>query len=213
METKTDEEIIMPQYDYLECKTRPELIKQMNEKAAQGYIPVWPSHKPMLMATDDYFVILEYHEPIDTEERIEIKAELSQLILEAEFQVAKANGNLEDAKKDLNFKTDWKQASEDEGYVNPIKTVGDKASYINDKTKDKDEWLEQCKGWLAHIKRLEKARILPDTLSPWEQKIQDLKVKDVKYPDNSIELGGIMYCQDMKNSCSKCLKCETKESE
>ncbi len=203
----------MPKYVYVSCSSRTALIDEMNENALNGYLPVWPSHKPLLFKEDDYFLIMEYHEPIDTEERTEIKAELSQLILEAEFRVAKANSELEDAKKDLNFKTDWTKASKDEGYVNPIKTVGDKASYINEKTKDKLEWLEECKGWLAHIKRLEKARILPDTLSPWEQKLVDLKVKDVEYPENSIELGGIIYCEDLKNSCSKCLNCENKESE
>ena len=100
----------------------------MTKKGLEGYLPIWPSHKPLLFDKDNCFIILEYKEPIDTEEKKCIKAELSQLIMEAEFQVATTNAKLEEMKSDLNANTDWKKASEEQ--ENPIKTVGDKAGYI-----------------------------------------------------------------------------------
>ncbi len=206
-----DQEIEIPRYGYIECSSMEELIKQMNTKDLEGYSPVWPSHKPLLFDKDSYFMILEYHEPIDTEEKKDIKAQLSQLIMDAEFQVATANAKLEDKKIDLNANTDWKKASETQ--ENPIKTVGDKAGYVAKQTKGLQAKVDSYKSYLSHLKRLEKLGIMPEGNPPWAWK----EVKDepensddkVLYPLNALNMSGNYYCgDDMKKRCELCRKCE-----
>lgn len=214
------------QFDFIEGSGIDELVKKLNEKAQIGYFPVWPSHKTMFTAKDEFFIVLNYHEPVDTQAETDIKAEISSMILEAEFQVAKANSDLEDAKYKLNFKTNWEEAAKKEKLENPIKTVGDKASYVIQKTKKQETWYNDCKSWLSHLKRLEKIKKLPTELSPWEKKKQELEPEPVKrlgkesqkeFPENSVELENINYCGDnIEKECDVCLNCEktkVKESE
>ena len=201
------EDEIKPMFDSIECQTRQEMIEQLNMKAIEGYLPVWPSHKPLLFDKDECFIILEYHEPIDPEEKKLVKAELSQLIMDAEFQVATANAKLEDMKTDLNANTDWKKASEEQ--ENPIKTVGDKAGYVTKQTKELQAKMDSYKSYLSHLKRLEKISVLPDGNPPWIK----IKVEPELEIPTSVKLGGIVYCGlDTVKKCDKCLECE-KESE
>ncbi|MBZ2166983.1 hypothetical protein [Methanobacterium spitsbergense] len=205
METKAeDQEIEIARYGYIECSSMEELIQQMNLKDLEGYSPVWPSHKPLLFDKDSYFMIVEYHEPIDPEEKKDIKAQLSQLIMDAEFQVATVNAKLEDKKTDLNANTDWKKASETQ--VNPIKTVGDKAGYVAKQTKELQAKVDSYKSYLSHLKRLEKLGILPESDAPWiKPKTED----KVIYPMNALDMSGNYYCgDDMKKKCELCRKCE-----
>ena len=200
------EDEIKPMFDCIECQTRQEMIEQLNMKELEGYLPIWPSHKPLLFDKDDIFIILEYQEPTDPEEKKLIKAELSQLIMDAEFYVATANSELEGMKAYLNANTNWKKASEEQ--ENPIKTVGDKAGYILKLTTEIQAKVDSYKSYLSHLKRLEKISELPEGNPPW------IKIEPEPEIPTSVKLGGIFYCGlDTAKKCNKCLKCEIEESE
>lgn len=153
---------------YVKAQTLPRFVELLNESINEGYRPLWQMFN--IHSSDNFFVICEYQEPIDTKESDEIKAELSQKIMEAEFQAAKASSDLTEQTDKLRLETNWDELNEERVKENlaKISNKEGRESYINKQTKKATEWVGTTKRWLAHVKRLERIGVLPGD-APWEE--------------------------------------------
>lgn len=168
-----------PTLIYIEGNSKKEFIDNLNIALIYGYNPLWQMYN--LHSSDNFFVICEYQEPIDTEEIKNIKAELSQKIMEAEFQAAKASNDLTEQTDKLRLETNWDELNEERVKQNLAKITNKEGreSYINKETKSASEWVGTTKRWLAHVKRLERIGVLPGD-APWEQSRADQLKPEIK---------------------------------
>lgn len=175
---KADSKGIPEPVTYIFSNTREGFTDGLNKVIKDGYNPVWDMYN--IHSSDNFFVICEYQEPIDTTESDEIKAELSQKIMEAEFQAAKANSDLTEQTDKLRLETNWDELNEERVKKNLAKITNKEGreAYINKQTKKATEWVGTTKRWLAHVKRLERIGVLPED-APWE-KLEDPKPEDEK---------------------------------
>lgn len=181
METEENQPI---QFMAIKENSHGEFLEKLNQAVIKSYRPLWQMYN--IHSADNFFVICEYQEPIDTEEAKNIKAELSQMIMNAEFHVAMAISDLNDKKQELNANTDWKKESEKQ--ENPIKTVGDKADFVTNKTKELQYKVDHYKSYLSHLKRLEKLGIMPEGSAPWEDGVPDPEDEKVESEFKKLEL-------------------------
>jgi hypothetical protein len=154
-----------PAYKCVNTKTIRGFLDRLNEDVKQGYYPIWDTFIPPHYTDDPLIVISEYDNPLEGHDP-ETRAKMSELIMEAEFQAYKANKDLKEIQDKLLLTTDWDKAAEEVG-LDKIKNNNQRESYINRKTRKEEDWKEETRRWLAHVKRLERIDVLPGP-APWE---------------------------------------------
>lgn len=176
LETETEE--TRPYYKCVSSSTQKGFIKQLNTAHKQGYKPIWE--------TKEEYTDTEYVPPITTRKlyvydsealgmdntETSKRVQISEDIMESEFQYSKAKDQLKKRETELLKDTDWETVGMEE-YQTVKPTVKQKESYIYDKTSLEREWFEAVERWLKHVKRLEKIHERADGNPPWKPEPQE----------------------------------------
>lgn len=175
----TEEPQKRPYYICINSVTSKGFLDELNKAQEQGYKPIRDWYDELIIEKKDgteytqRSVICYDSEAtgIDAEETSN-RVNISQDILDAEFQATKAVNDLKDVEDFYLLNADWDIISEEIGQK--ITNQKQKDAYIRKQcTKDR-EWMETTKQWLAHVKRLagmhERAGTPPWTPEPEPQK-------------------------------------------
>lgn len=166
-----NEKETQPFYKCVKSSSGMGFVKELNKAHQNGYKPIWDTHQiyedhdfnPILRKR---FVIVYDQNALDiTTEEIELREQISEDILEAEFYVAKSHDDYKEEEANIRLKTDWNVVQVELGVDKLL--ADDKKSYIEKQSRPAREWYNTCKNWLAHVKRLDKLHIRANS-PPWE---------------------------------------------
>lgn len=167
-----------PFYKCVKSRSGKGFVRELNKAQENGYKPIWDSREIKKDMGTEPPTIVRTVMVYDTEatgidaEETSNRVNISQDILDAEFQATKAVNDLKDVEDFYLLNADWDIISEEIGQK--ITNQKQKDAYIRKQcTKDR-EWMETTKQWLAHVKRLagmhERAGTPPWTPEPEPQK-------------------------------------------
>lgn len=182
------EKPIQPQYRYICSNSSVGFLNLLNENHREGYrldTSTLLQEKGVDKDTNEVFMKRQAYlyniedNGIDTTES-EKRIQISEDLMESEFQYSKAKADLKNIESELLKDTDWETVGMEE-YQTVKPTVKQKESYIYNKTTIEREWFEAVERWLKHVKRLEKIHERANGNPPWiteEVEVEVLKVKE-----------------------------------